>query len=63
MEHQEVSRILGRCKMPTGYKLIQLDSGHFMWTHEQSGDESVIHWSKWAVYHGAHADNKARTKP
>lgn len=63
MSDKDVSHVLGRCQMPQGYKLIQLDSGHFMWHHERSDDESSIHWNKWAVYHGAHADNKERSKP
>lgn len=60
MTDQDVSSALGRCKMPVGYTLLQLDSGHFMWRHEESDDESCIHWNKWAIYHGAHADSKTR---
>lgn len=60
MTDQDVSRALGRCKMPVGYTLLQLDSGHFMWRHEESDDESCIHWNKWAIYRGAHADSKTR---
>lgn len=41
---------LGFVKMPEGYKLIGLDSGHFLWWHEESDNESAIHWNKWAVY-------------
>lgn len=63
MSNQDASHCLGRLKMPEGYKLLQLDSGHFMWRHDESNDESCIHWSKWAIYHGAHADSKERSKP
>ena len=56
----DASRSLGRQKMPPGYQIIQLDSGHFIWFHEQSDDESCIHWSKWAIYRGAHDDYKKR---
>ena len=60
MSGQDASRALGRCKMPDGYQLLKLDSGHFMWRHDESDDESCIHWNKWTVYHGAHADSKSR---
>lgn len=40
---------LGIQKMPPGYLLIGLDSGHFMWERESDGMESVIHWNKWVV--------------
>lgn len=63
MNDRDVSSCLGRCKMPDGYKLIQLDSGHFMWRHEESDEESCIHWNKWVIYHSAHANNKERSKP
>lgn len=62
MNGVDASRSLGRCKMPIGYQLFQLDSGHFMWRHDESDDESCISWSKWAVYHGAHADFRRRLK-
>lgn len=51
---------LGRCKMPDGYKLIQLDSGHFIWRHDASDDESSIHLSKWVVYAAAHKNDRKR---
>lgn len=51
---------LGFAKMPAGYVLLQLDSGHFMWHHPESDDDSCIHWDKWASYRGAVADAKRR---
>lgn len=44
---------LGFVKMPAGYHLLQLDSGHFMWFHEESDEESCISWDKWWIYQGA----------
>lgn len=49
---------LGFVKMPEGYALLQLDSGHFMWRHEESDDESCIHWNKWWAYRGARLNEK-----
>lgn len=43
---------LGIQKMPPGYKLWQLDSGHYLWDFEDR-IESVIHWNKWAIYRSA----------
>jgi hypothetical protein len=60
MSGVDASRALGRCKMPIGYQLLQLDSGHFIWRREESDEESSIHWSKWRVYQWAHADYKNR---
>lgn len=54
---------LGIQKMPPGYKLWGLDSGHFMWERESDGMESVIHWNKWAIWRGAWADFKAINGP
>ena len=53
---------LGFAKMPEGYALIQLDSGHFMWHHDASDDESCIHWDKWAIYRGAVENSKERAQ-
>jgi len=58
----DASYSLGFCKMPEGYRLIQIDSGHYMWRHEESDAESCIHWNKWAVYHGAKEDSKERNE-
>lgn len=51
---------LGFVKMPQGYHLLQLDSGHFMWRHEQSDDESCISWDKWWIYKSAVLDAARR---
>ena len=40
---------LGIQKMPPGYLLIGLDSGHFMWERTSDEEESAIHWNKWEV--------------
>ena len=55
---------LGISKMPPGYRLLQLDSGHFIYERESDGVESCIHWSKWAVRKWAFADYLGRaTQP
>lgn len=42
-------RSLGIQKMPEGYALIlNEDMTHYYWMNAQ-GQESVIHWDKWAV--------------
>ena len=41
---------LGFARMPPGYLLIQLDSGHFIWEIESDPDlEPPIHWDKWTM--------------
>lgn len=47
---------LGFASMPPGYKLLQLDSGHFIYERESDGEESAIHWNKWAIWRWAWAD-------
>lgn len=47
---------LGFLSMPPGYKLLGLDSGHFLWERESDKMDSVIHWDKWAIRRGAWAD-------
>ena len=51
---------LGFCSMPDGYELWRLDSGHWMWAHPSTDRESVIHWDRWAIYHGAVVDSKTK---
>jgi hypothetical protein len=57
----------GRAKLPPGYGVLHLDSGHFMWVLLCEDDptdwtiESSIHWDRWAVWRGAWADYNART--
>ena len=49
-----------RCKpLPPGYRISQLDSGHYVWTWAAPGDaldnytlESGIHWNRWAIWRG-----------
>ena len=50
---------LGFAKMPPHYKLLQLDSGHFIWERQSDYEESAIHWNKWAIWRDAWADYKA----
>lgn len=45
---------LGIQKMPPGYKLWLLDSGHYLWDLDDRL-ESPIHWNRWAVYRWAWA--------
>jgi hypothetical protein len=59
MEPIDHTNRLGFAKMPAGYKLLQLDSGHFIYEREHDEAESSIHWNKWAVYRWAVADSKA----
>ena len=44
--------------LPPGYEVIQLDSGHYLWTHEESDLEGLISWDKYWVRRCAfaHAD-------
>lgn len=51
---------LGFHKMPEGYALLQLDSGHFMWFHPESDEESAIHWDKWSILDWAKQDSRER---
>lgn len=54
---------LGIAKMPPGYRLLQLDSGHFIWEREADDAESEIHSNKWAVYRGAWANYRQQEVP
>lgn len=55
---------LGNAKMPPGYRLLQLDSGHFIYERQEDQVESDIHWNKWAVRKWAWANYRARaTQP
>ena len=47
---------LGIQKMPPGYRLIGLDSGHFLYERESDEAESAIHWDKWTVRRWAWQD-------
>ena len=51
---------LGIQKMPPGYLLIGLDSGHFMWERVGEEAESAIHWNKWAIWRSAWHDYNAQ---
>jgi len=54
-----MDHLLGKKKMPEGYHLlIDSDGMYFFWMEKSTGRESCIHWDKWAVYRGAHADAK-----
>lgn len=46
--------------MPPGYNLVRLDSGHFMWAHDDDIRESAIHWDRWAIYRSAWADSSTQ---
>jgi hypothetical protein len=51
------SKSLGIRKLPDGYALmLNADYTHYYWLRHD-GEESVIHWNKWAVYRGAINDN------
>lgn len=58
MEAIDYTNRLGFAKMPEDYKLLWLDSGHFMWIHENSHRESCINWNRWVVYKSAWQDFK-----
>lgn len=56
-----------RCKpLPPGYKVIHLDSGHFMWAAEEASNdnggplEGLICWDRWWVRRCAFANYEAR---
>lgn len=55
MSNYDRTDSLGIQKMPPGYHLIQLDSGHYIWDHPKTDTESCIHWDRWAIYRGAWA--------
>lgn len=48
---------LGFLKMPPGYRLLQLDSGHFIYERIIDERESPIHWNKWVVRQWAWLDH------
>jgi len=51
-----MNRSLGIQKMPEGYDLILNDDMTHYFYRRQDGEESVIHWDKWAVYYWAKHD-------
>ena len=63
-EHESLGsekRNLGLQKMPDGYALmVNGDYTHYYWLR-WDGEESMVHWDKWAVYRGARADTKKHT--
>lgn len=61
-DEDDRSDALGFVRMPQGYGLVQLDSGHWMWTHTATDRESQIHWDRWAIYRSAIEDARARGK-
>lgn len=46
--------------LPNGYRVIQLDSGHFMWVHDPSGDGGLISWDRYWVRRCAFANAEHR---
>ena len=44
--------------LPPGYTIVQLDSGHYMWVHNDGKREreSCMHWDRWAVWRGVFED-------
>ena len=63
MNFQDNVQFPGHCRpLPPGYRIIQLDSGHYIWVLEtpEREIESGIHWDKWAVWRGVFADAKER---
>ena len=61
-QHQERGGALGFQRMPLGYELWQLDSGHWMWVETRTGRESVIDVNRWRIYQGAVADSNRMVK-
>jgi len=52
------SNSLGIRRMPDGYALmLNADYSHYYWLRHD-GEESVIHWDKWAVYKWAKNDSQ-----
>lgn len=51
---------LGFASMPPGYRLLGLDSGHFIWERASDMEQSAIHWDKWIVRRWAWEDYQAR---
>lgn len=50
----DVSATLGIQKMPEPFALLlNADHSHFFWFNKETGQESAVHWDKWAVYRGA----------
>ncbi len=53
--------------LPPGYRIVQLDSGHFMWIYAEDGDfensscEGPISWDRWWVRRCAFANHEARS--
>ena len=51
---EDWSDSLGIQKMPKPFALmLNADKSHFFYFNKDTGEESDIHWSKWAVYRGA----------
>lgn len=55
MNWNENVRFPKHCKpLPPGYRIVQLDSGHYLWCLDADGDgdhevEGLICWDKWWV--------------
>lgn len=44
---------LGRARLPDGYEvMLNADGTHYFWINWK-GQNSVIHWNKWAAFRGA----------
>ena len=57
-DHEDLgSRVvyLGLQRMPSGYVLMQDLDGYYYWLRHD-GEQSVIHWDRWAVYYWAKDD-------
>ena len=60
----ELYERFGKAKLPPGYAVFRVDSGHFMWVAFDGDDpseyhtESVIDWDRWNVWRGAWADSR-----
>ena len=68
LSHHVKSHVVGGCvdksnslgirQMPAGYALmLNADYSHYYWLRHD-GEESVIHWDKWAVYKWAKHDSE-----
>ena len=61
MNLQDDVRFPKRCKpLPPGYRVIQLDSGHYLWVLDGPGveTEGLISWDRWWVRRCAFAHHE-----
>jgi len=57
--------------LPPGYRIVQLDSGHYLWTLDDATNvnggpvEGLMHWDRWWVRRQVflHAESRANGDP